>query len=281
MIPPLIPLAHGGLLLLNVFIVSGWLIFSFLFWLWLRRFAVEEDRIFDLTFFATGVAFIFARLGYVFLHREFFVDKSLLLVAAIWVSPGLSWIVGMIGGVMTVVLMSRQYKVRLGLVLDALAAALPLPLIIGKLGSFIIGIEPGKIGTLPFGAHIGNWPVNFRHPVALYEAFSFIVISFIIFRLMKLSVLSKWAYGIVGVWFFLLYSISSFVLEFFKDSRVYWGNLTANQWMLIGIFAECVGVLYVRGGGREFFRPYVHKITIFIGEKGKYIHESISRRHTR
>ncbi len=275
------PLANGGFVILNIFIVIGWMIFSFLFWQWLRRFAVEEDRIFDLTFFATSVSLIAARLGYVFLHRELFAGKSLLLIAAVWVSPGLSWVVGMIGGVVTVVLLSRQYKVRLGIVLDALAAALPLPLAIGKLGIFLVGSDIGKIGTLPFGLAIGTWPGKFIHPVALYEMISLLLIGILILRMMKRSVTNKWAYGIVGVWFFLFYSVSSFVLELFKDSRVYWGNLTANQWMLIGIFAECVGVLYVRGGGRESLRPLMHKISTFISEKGRYIHESISRRHTR
>lgn len=274
-------LSHGGFVILNIFIVFGWFIFSFIFWQWLRRFAVDEDRIFDLTFFATGVALISARMGYVFLHRELFAGKSLLLIAAIWVSPGLSWLVGMIGGVMTVVLLSRRYKVRLGLVLDAVAAALPIPLGIGKIGTFLVGSEGGREGVLPFGLAIGAWPGVFHHHVAVYEAFSLIIISLLIFRMMRISVIRKWAYGLVGVWFFLLYSVSSFVLEFFKDSRVYWSSLTANQWMLIGIFAECVGVLYVRGGGRESLRPLMHKITTFIGEKGTYIHESISRRHTR
>ena len=64
----------------------------------------------------------------------------------------------------------------------------------------------------------------------------------------------------MAVWYyrgvvFSFVCVSAFLLEFAKDARVYWGSLSANQWVLIGIFAECIGVLYVRGGGRETLRP--------------------------
>ncbi len=279
MIPTIFSLPHGSFIVINSFAVVGWLVFSFLFWRSLRRFAVDEDRVFDLTFFATIVAIIFARIGYVMAHTELFAGKSLLLVAAIWVAPGFSWLSGFIGGVATLVMLSRQYKVRLGLVLDALAVSLPLPIIIGKAGSLLTGIESGKVFAAPWLGGIFNGVHSFRHPVPLYEMLSLLLISVLCLRLTMRSNKEKWPYGLVGLWFFFWYAITGFVLEFAKESHVYWGSLTANQWMLIGIFAECVGVLYVRGGGRERFRPIFYKFVKFFEEKGKKIHESISTRH--
>jgi prolipoprotein diacylglyceryltransferase len=107
------------------------------------------------------------------------------------------------------------------------------------------------------------------------------VVGFIMMKLISLASKQKWAYGIVGIWFLLLYSVFMFVLEFLKDSPVYLGRLTANQWILIGIFAECVGVLYVRGGGREHIRPIANTVRTFIVEKGNKIYAKISRRNTR
>lgn len=280
MIPTVFPLQHGSFIINNSFIVVGWLVFSFLFWRSLRRFAVDEDRVFDLTFFATIVAIIFARMGYVIAHAELFLGKSPLLIAAIWVAPGFSWLSGFIGGVATLVMLSRQYKVRLGLVLDALAVSFPLPIIIGKAGSLLTGIESGKLVSAPWVGSIINGVQAFRHPVQLYEMLTLLLISMLCLRLTTKSNKEKWPYGLVGLWFFFWYAITGFMLEFAKDSRVYWGSLTANQWMLIGIFAECVGVLYVRGGGRERVRPIFYKIVKFFEEKGKKIHESISARHT-
>lgn len=278
MLPATLNIAQGSIVIINLFVVLGWLIFSFLFWRSLRRYAVEEDRIFDLTFFATVTALVFARLGFVAAHTELFTGKSLLLIVAIWVTPGLSWVLGLVGGVATLVLLSRRYKVRLGLVLDALAVALPLPIILGEVGSLLTGAELGRPSGLPFALPGGDGLA--RHPVQLYEMLGVVVISILMLHMTARSIKNKWPFGIVGVWFFFSYAAVEFILEFIKDSRVYWGNLTANQWMLIGIFAECIGVLYVRGGGRELFRPVAFRVTKFIKEKGKNIHESISRRHT-
>ncbi len=277
MLPLSFPIAHVSVYLANALLILAWLVFSFLFWRGLRRFAIEEDRIFDLTFYATIVAFITARLGYVMTHWPLFAGKSMLLVLALWVSPGLSWIGALLGGMATLVLLSRQYKVRLGLVLDTLAGVLSLPVIIGEAASLLNGLEIGKRTALPWGVRFAGFNGS-RHPVQLYEMIALVIISSIIVRLISVADHKKWAYGMIGICFFLCYSVLMFVLEFFKDSHVYWGGLSANQWILIGIFAECIGVVYVRGGGRESIRPMMHAVHSFFEEKGKKLYAAISKK---
>lgn len=279
MIPTLIPIDHGGIVVMNGVITLSWLVFSFLFWRGLRAVAIEEDRIFDLTFYTTLAAFVAARFGFVLTNWELFAGKSPLLLVALWVTPGLSWVAGLVGGLAACVVLSRQYKVRLGLVLDTLAVALPLPVILGEAGSLLTGAQAGRAASIPWAIRIGSDGVV-RHPVQLYAMLMLVGIGAVTMKLTTLSLSKKWPYGIVGIWFLLLYSVGGFALEFFKDAHVYWRSLTANQWVLIGIFAECVGVLYVRGGGREQLRPFIHKSLHFFEEKGKKLHESISRRHT-
>lgn len=271
---------YHNLLFMNVTIVIGWMTCSFLFWRGLRYFAVEEDRVFDLTFYATLTGFVFSRAGFVVSHWDLFAGKSVLLTAALWVEPGLSWMSGLIGMTAALVLLSRQYKVRLGLVIDTLGAALPYTIGIGELGALLIGAETGRVTGVYSWLSGGRMPwVPAQHPVSLYELIAVILIGFMVSRLGSRAVARKWPYGLVGVWFFVLYAVSGFALEFLKDSRVYWGNLTANQWMLIGIFAECMGVLYVRGGGREYMRPRIRHMVTRIQEKGKTLYESVSKRH--
>jgi len=253
----------------NIVFVFAWIVCSFMFWRGLRRFAVIEDRIFDLTFYATVIGFVVSRAGYVATHWTLFAGKSMLLVAALWISPGLSWLGLLLGGLITLIYLSRRYKVRLGLVLDTVAFSLPLPIILGEAASLLNGVEIGKITTLPWAIRFVGF-TGMRHPVQLYEMVFLVLISTGMLRITQLAARHKWAYGIIGVWFFFFYSFFMFVLEFLKDSPVYWGRLTANQWMLIGIFAECVGVIYVRGGGREAIRRVRNNI-----------YESISKRHAR
>jgi len=257
MYPILVSLGPVTIFSFSVFLIVAWLIFSFLFWRSLRSSGTEEDRIFDLTFYATIVAFVCARGAFVIMHWELFSD-TWLKILALWVQPGLSLYGGILGGVATLVYMSRSTKVRLGLVLDALATALPFALIAGLIGAFLDGAIVGKMTEVPWAlrvvGHVGR-----RHPVALYEIVALVLLIPVQFALMRKALRDKKPYGVLGVWFFMLWSSVMFILELFKESRVYW-TFTANQWVLIAIFAESLGALYVRGGGRESVRPLIHKM---------------------
>lgn len=264
----------------NIVLLLAWLTGSFLFWRNLRAWAIEEDRIFDLTFYATLVTLLSARVFYVLTHYQAFAGKSVLLVVALWIAPGLSWTGGLVGLLATLVTLSRGYRVRLGLVLDALASTLPLPLLLGVLSQVIRGQWFGSpttafIRSMPFIK-----PPLSRHPAALYDAIFYLFLAGASAVLSKVAARRKLPYGIFGVWFFMLYSVGAFSLEFFKESTVYFRGLTANQWILIGIFAESIGVMYVRGGGREALRPAARSFRAFFVQKGKKLYESISRRHT-
>lgn len=262
----------------SVAIVFAWLVFSFLFWRAMRAHGIHEDSIFDLTFYATLVGFAVARIGFIVLHWEIFSGKSLLLMLALWVAPGLTWLGALVGGLATMVYLCRERKIRLGLVLDALPMSLGLPIILGKFGSLLGGAEIGTLSRVPWAVHYAGY-TGTRAPVQIYEMFAMVVLMFVSIRLAKTAQIHKWAYGIVGIWYFGLYSIIMFGLEFFKVSRVYWGNITANQWMFVGIFAESIGVLYVRGGGREHIRPFFRSLWAIISQRIKKIYAKISCRH--
>lgn len=243
---------------LSICIIVGWLLFSFVFWRGLRSQGVDEERIFDLTFYATIMGFVFSRLVFVLLNLDVF-SESWLRIVAIWVTPGLSLYGGFIGGLITLIYLSRQYKVRLGHVLDAFGPAFATALIPGLLGAFLDGSYVGIPATVP-------WAVEFvgaagrRHPVQIYEIIAMVIILLVVTFLGKRGQKKKWPYGLVGLWFFALFSVLMFTLEFFKDSRVYLSSLRANQWILIALLAETIGAFYVRGGGREAVRPMVNRV---------------------
>ncbi len=260
---------------ISVCLILAWAVFSFLFWRALRSWGTDDERVFDLTFYATIVALVFARGAFVLTHRELFAD-SLLKIAAIWVTPGLSFLGGLVGAIATLVYLSRAYKVRLGLVLDALGLSLPIAIAIGKIGSFLDGAEVGRVTGLPWGVmypgHEGA-----RHPAQVYEIVALLLIFIGMRMLQRRATARKWPYGLLGVLFFLLFSASEFVLELAKESSVYW-VVTANQLILIGFFAESVGALYVRGGGREAVRPFMRRALVAIGAKGRSLYAAISKR---
>lgn len=263
---------------LSIFLVLAWLTFSFLFWRVLRSSGIDEDKIFDLTFYATIMAFVAARSAFVATHWELFSD-TLLKIVALWVTPGLSWYGALFGGVATLVSMSRGIKVRLGLVLDALANSLPAALIVGLVGAFLDGTIVGRLAELPWALRVMG-EVGRRHPVALYEILGLVGIMLAVGLVSRRAARDKRPYGFVGVWFFILYSFIMFLLELSTEARVYWLSLSIAQWVLVAIFAEAMGALYVRGGGRESIRPLVYKIRATISRTMGGIYAKFSKRRS-
>lgn len=278
MYPTLVHFGSTVLYSLSLFLVLAWGVFSFLFWRELRGGGTEEDRIFDLTFYATMAAFVVARASFVMFHWELFAD-TWLRIFALWVTPGLSLYGALIGGLATLVVMSRTQKVRLGLVLDAFALSFPAALLVGLVGGFLDGALVGHIANVPWAMRIAG-EVGKRHPVALYGIILTIVLFWWIRWFATKSVRNKRPYGVVGVWFFLAFSMMFFVLEFFRESRVYWMSLSANQWVLVAIFAEAMGAFYVRGGAREWLRPVMVKMRSGIARRIGGLYAKLSKRRS-
>ncbi len=262
---------------LSVFLIVAWLVFSFVFWRLLRNQAVMEERIFDLTFYSTVTAFIFARIGFIIEHKELF-SESLIKVIALWIQPGLSLYGGIFGGMLAMLYLSRKYKVRVGYTLDSLAFAIPLALWVGMIGSLLDGTEIGKL-TSTWGIHyIGH--VGLRHPIQVYELAALLFILLLLTIIQKKAIKESWPFGVVGLWFFFFYSVFMFNIEFFKESSIYWRGLSANQWVLIGLFGETLGAFYVRGGIRESLRPGVRHMWHRMEALGGGIYAKFSRRRS-
>lgn len=257
MYPILVSIGSFHLYNFGVFLVIAWITYSFLFWRTLRAEAVPEEKIFDLMFYATLSAFVFGRAWFVATHWSLFANNSLKIVA-IWVQPGLSLYGGLVAAILTLLALSKR-RVRVGLVLDSLALSLPWALIVGAVGSLLDGSEVGIKAHVPWSIHYVGIE-GARHPVQLYEIVALLSIGLVSYYYQKRAKKQSWPYGLVGVWFFLLFSVSLFIIEFFKESSVYLRMLSANQWILIAFFAEALGAFYVRGGGREKLRPFLHRI---------------------
>ena len=261
----------------SVFLILAWLVWSFLFWKMLRSQAVDEERIFDLTFYATLAALAGGRAGYVLTHPDQFTGDWLATVA-LWVAPGLSLYGSLVAGLLVLVYLARRYTIRLGHVLDALAFAFPAALAVGEVGALLDGSTVGLATRLPWAVSLVGI-VGKRHPTPVYELLFLVVVLVVLSLLARRAEKMKWAYGVLGIWFFLFFSTVMFALEFFKESTVYW-RLRANQWVLVAIFAETLGAFYVRGGGREALRPVIARIRERISSGIGALYGRISKRRT-
>lgn len=245
----------------GIFLVLAWMLWSFLFWRSLVAFAVEEEKIFDMTFYATIGGILVGRISFVFLHPELFHD-SWLKIPALWIVPGISFYGMFVASIIVLVLLCRVYKLRLAYVLDALSVSLPYAFILGQVSSLLSGSDIGLPASLPWAVrYVGV--VGLRHPVQVYAIFALLIMCIVLAILSSRAIKKQWSYGTVGIWFFLLFTSSFFCIESFKDSSVYLSLLRVNQWVLLLLFGQACGALYVRGGIREYLRPFFS----FIREK--------------
>jgi prolipoprotein diacylglyceryltransferase len=166
------------------------------------------------------------------------------------------------------------YKIRLAYILDALAFSLPYAFIVGQISSLLSGSEVGLPTFLPWSVrYVGV--IGLRHPVQIYAIAGLLLISFLLSILSQRAIRNQWSYGVLGIWFFFLYAPIFFCVEFFKESSVYWSLLRVNQWVLLLLFGQACGALYVRGGGRECLRLFFTFIYLKMRRFKGGSHESI------
>jgi len=249
MFPVLFSFGSFHLYSFSVFLILSWAIWSFFFWRYLRNLAVKEEAIFDIMFYTTIVSFFSSRAFFVVTHIPLFSD-GWLKVIALWVQPGLSFVGALIGGVSVSILLGVKYKVRIAYILDGFAHALSWSFIVGAIGAFLDGSVVGKITTLPWGViYIGYLGV--RHPIEIYEIIYMIALISILWWFVAIRRKLPLPHGQISLWFFMFFATAMLLFEFLVESDVYWGSLSANQWIYVGIVGQAIGAFYVRGGGKE------------------------------
>lgn len=259
-------------------LLLSWVTFSFFFWRHLRDLGVPEEYIFDMMFYGTLIAIIGSRLGFVLENPELFSGWKWIRVLTIWLQPGFTLYGALIPAIAILLIIAYQSHIRRGFVLDAVAKGFGPSYIIGALGALLGGITVGTISsgflTVSYVGYSGR-----RYPVGLWEALAMIGIMIIVWVLGRLCQKQFQQSGIYALWFFFFFSIAEFGLEFLKESRVYWGSLHINQWILIVIFGEVVGLLFVKGGGKEWIGATSVRLWQYIRKGGGTVYAKFSKRH--
>jgi phosphatidylglycerol:prolipoprotein diacylglycerol transferase len=134
------------------------------------------------------------RLGYVLFYQTSALWERPLWVVTGITEGGMSFHGGLIGVMLAMLVTARLWKVPLLNVSDAVAAAVPIGLLLGRLANFINGELWGRPAPdLPWAMRFADDPLcALRHPSQLYEAFLegavlLAIIAFLIWRFRALS----------------------------------------------------------------------------------------------
>lgn len=151
---------------------------------------------------------------------------------------GLSFHGGLLGVILAAVIFSRKKGIPFWNLADAMALATPLGLAMGRIGNFINGELYGRTTTVPWGMIFRAGGPLPRHPSQLYE---FLLEGVVLFCVLWFSQNKLRKDGLIAFLFLMGYSLSRFIVEFYREPDAQVGyllwNLSMGQWLSLIMFS--------------------------------------------
>lgn len=135
---------------------------------------------------------------------------------------GLSFHGGLLGVMLAAYIFSRKKKKPFWNLGDAMALATPTGLAMGRIGNFINGELFGRVSHVPWAVIFKDGGPEPRHPSQLYEFFLEGVILFTVMWLLRKKLKRD---GQMSVVFLIGYTLSRFIVEFFREPDAHIGYL--------------------------------------------------------
>jgi len=135
---------------------------------------------------------------------------------------GLSFHGGLLGVIVAMVWFGRKHGIPFWNLADATALATPTGLAMGRIGNFLNGELWGRVSHVPWAVIFKDGGPEPRHPSQLYEFFLEGVVLFAVLWFMKSRFKKD---GQISVAFLIGYSLSRFIVEFFREPDAHIGYL--------------------------------------------------------
>lgn len=206
------------------------------------RFNIKRDKIVDFGIVILLGGLVGARLFYVLLNIKYFIAHPFEAVNI--TKGGLVWYGGFLIGILIGIIFVKKNKMSFWDGADLMAPFIALAQSIGRIGCFLNGCCYGTPAPKDYALGV-IFPFEeiLRHPTQIYES-AVLLLLFIILR--------KWQdvrhfKGEIFTGYAMLYSLSRFVVEFFRgDNPKIFVGLTIGQVLSVIIGLVCLVILVVR-----------------------------------
>ena len=133
-------------------------------------FGLTQDDVLDEVLWAVPIGVVCARLYYCIFYWELYADNPISMLY-IW-EGGLAIYGGVIGGAITILVVSKVKKIKTGTMLDIAAMAVLIGQIFGRWGNFMNREAHGAVTDCFFkmGLVDASGAVTYYHPTFLYES---------------------------------------------------------------------------------------------------------------
>jgi len=229
-------------------IAVGFFLSSFLLWRRLRELGLDEEKIIDFLLSLSFFALVFARISYILTHPDNFgfVPARWLLLGRF---PGLSFWGAILGGILALIWLCRKNRWEVWRVADEVVFGfLPLSVLI-QLGCFFDSCSLGIPTSMSWGMFFPGDLIR-RQPISLFGALIFFLIWIFLLRIERHWRTWDWykssAEGFISLVFLELIFLTSFLLAFLEERRVYYLWFKQGT-ALLGFFLVLV-LFYQRSG---------------------------------
>lgn len=223
-------------LLLGIGLLAG----TYYVWKHGRAASLPEERLLDGVLVTVVGGLVGARILYVLSNLGLYTE-DLVSAAAFW-KGGLSWWGAILGGVLTILFLSRKFRWPAGQMFDLAAPAVALGAFFGYIGAFLNGSSYGGETDFIWGVREQGLS-GLRHPSQLLEAGLQALILVILLRFRKRAPFA----GFLALNYLILYSIGRFVLEFFRGDQTHLlGPFSQAHLISVIVGTICLLLLYLR-----------------------------------
>ena len=221
-------------------IIIRWYSLAYIFglllaWLLARKMSRASHSTFtvlkidDFLLWATMGIILGGRLGYVLFYNLGYYLEFPLQILALW-QGGMSFHGGLLGVIIATLLFAWRKGISPFAMGDILVCVAPIGLFLGRLANFANGELFGRV------SHAVPWVMVFpdggelpRHPSQLYESFAEGILLFVILNALWWGVPKyRNRIGFTTAWFFILYGVFRFGLEYFREPDSHLGFVLGN-----------------------------------------------------
>jgi phosphatidylglycerol:prolipoprotein diacylglycerol transferase len=213
----------------------------------------------DLIFYAMLGIIIGGRLGYVlFYNLETYLQEPL-AVFRLW-DGGMSFHGGMVGMLAAIFYITRQDKLNFLRFTDYVACVVPFGLLFGRLANFVNGELWGRATTVPWAIIFpDSGTMDPRHPSQLYEAGLEGLLMLVVLTLLFWRSDARYKPGLLTGAASLIYGLSRFFVEFFREPDAQLGTLpwglTMGQTLTIPMIVIGLWLIATAKGRRQRIEP--------------------------
>lgn len=213
----------------------------------------------DMIFYAMLGIIIGGRLGYVLFYNLGAYIHNPLAVFRLW-DGGMSFHGGLMGVIVAILYVTRKENLNFLRFTDYIACAAPFGLLFGRLANFVNGELWGRATTVPWAIIFpGSGTMDPRHPSQLYEAGSEGLLMLLVLLYLFWRTQARYMPGLLAGTASLIYGLSRFVVEFFREPDAQLGTLgwglTMGQTLTLPMILIGLWLILTAKGRRQRVEP--------------------------